>query len=410
MLKGNAIVGQSGGPTAAINATLAGVIRGCFASDVIDVVYGMRNGIEGLLEERFVVLNEKCESEEKLKILEQTPAAALGSCRVKLPNINFDNICDNDTYIKIFNIFNRYNIKYFFYIGGNDSMDTVDKLNGYAKRIGYDIRIIGIPKTIDNDLAMTDHTPGFGSAAKYVATSVREIIRDCAVYTMRTVNIIEIMGRNVGWLASASALGRLVDGVAPDLVYVAECDFDLKTFYRDIEKAFEKHSNVVVAVSEGINIDRDLISNSGKTLDAFGHDQLAGVGKILENAVKEHFGCKVRSIELNVAQRCAAHVLSLTDITESVFIGSQAVEVAIGGTSGVMVAFKRRDGEAYSCDVVCVPVELVANEIKKLPPHFINKEQNNVTDECCEYILPLIYGEYPLVWDGGLPKHIIFEV
>lgn len=410
MIRGNAIVGQSGGPTAAINATLAGVIRGCFASDVIDVVYGMRNGIEGLLEERIIALDDKLCNEENLKVLEQTPAAALGSCRVKLPGVNFNGTCNNDIYIRIFDILCRYNIRYFFYIGGNDSMDTVDKLNTYAKIIGYDIKIIGIPKTIDNDLAMTDHTPGFGSAAKYVATSVREIIRDCAVYTMRTVNIIEIMGRNAGWLAAASTLGRLVDGVEPDLVYVAECDFDIKSFYNDIEMAFKKHSNVVIAVSEGINIDRTSIEKSSMALDAFGHDQLAGVGKILENAVRKHFGCKVRSIELNVAQRCAAHVLSLTDITESVFIGSQAVEVAIGGASGVMVAFERKDGEPYSCDAVCVPVKLVANEIKKLPSHFINKEQNNVTDECCEYLLPLICGEYPLVWEGGLTKHIIFEV
>ena len=408
-MKGNAIIGQSGGPTAAINATLAGVIRGCLASDKIDLVYGMKNGIEGLLEERFVLLDQELCNEENLKLLEQTPSAALGSCRVKLPEEKNLMICENGIYIRIFDILSRYNIRYFFYIGGNDSMDTVHKLNDYAKKTGYDIRIIGIPKTIDNDLALTDHTPGFGSAAKYVATTVREIIRDCAVYTMNTVNIIEIMGRNAGWLAAASAIGRVVDGIAPDLVYLAECDFDINTFYNDIKKAFERRTNVVIAVSEGISIHRDLLKNADpEHLDAFGHEQLAGVGKILEHVVKERFDCKVRSIELNVTQRCASHVLSLTDIEEAVSIGKRAVEVSQKGASGVMVAFKRNEGSSYSCDIVCVPVERVANEIKKVPASFINAEQNNVTDECCEYLLPLICGEYPVIWEKGLPKQIIF--
>lgn len=407
MLKGNAIVGQSGGPTAAINATLAGVIRGAFASDCIKTIYGMRNGIEGLLSEDIISLGEIFDSEEKLQLLEQTPAAALGSCRLKLKCDG--DICNNDTFIKIFDIFEKYNIKYVFYIGGNDSMDTAAKLSLFAEKKGVDVRVIGVPKTIDNDLQLTDHTPGFGSAAKYVATTAREVVRDCAVYKMKAVTIIEIMGREAGWLCAASALGKKVDGAAPDLVYPSECHFNMEKCYSDIQKVFASKPNVVIAVSEGLRIDGGkYVSELGSAVgtDAFGHKQLSGTGKALEYAIKQRFGCKVRSIELNLPQRCAAHLLSLTDIEESVRIGKAAVDLAQRGESGVMPAFVRRDGDEYFCDVVAVPADDVANAIKYLPSEFLNADHTGVTDECIEYLLPLIQGEYPIKMENGLPKHL----
>ena len=408
MLKGNAIIGQSGGPTAAINATLAGVIRAALDSKCIETVYGMRNGIEGFLKEDLVVLNEIFDSEEKLQLLEQTPAAALGSCRLKLKCDG--DICKNDTFIKIFDIFERYNIKYVFYIGGNDSMDTAAKLSQYASQMGIDVRVIGVPKTIDNDLILTDHTPGFGSAAKYVATTAREVVRDCAVYKMKAVTIIEIMGREAGWLCAASALGRKIDGAAPDLVYTSECRFDMEKCYKDIEKIFESKPNIVIAISEGLKTaDGKYISelSSAVGTDAFGHKQLAGAGKALEYAIKEKFGCKVRSIELNLPQRCASHLLSLTDIEESVRIGKAAVKLATeDGQSGVMPAFVRTNSNDYHCEIIGVPAGEVANAIKYLPEKFINADGNNVTDECLEYLAPLIQGEYPIKWENGMPKHI----
>lgn len=408
MLKGNAIIGQSGGPTAAINATLAGVIRAALDSECIETVYGMRNGIEGFLKEDLVVLNEIFDSEEKLQLLEQTPAAALGSCRLKLKCDR--DICKNDTFIKIFDIFERYNIKYVFYIGGNDSMDTAAKLSQYAAQMGVDVRVIGVPKTIDNDLILTDHTPGFGSAAKYVATTAREVVRDCAVYKMKAVTIIEIMGREAGWLCAASALGRKIDGAAPDLVYTSECHFDMKKCYKDIEKIFKNKPNIVIAISEGLKTaDGKYISelSSAVGTDAFGHKQLAGAGKALEYAIKEKFGCKVRSIELNLPQRCASHLLSLTDTEESVRIGKAAVKLATeDGQSGVMPAFVRTDSNDYHCEIIGVPAAEVANAIKYLPEEFINADGNNVTDECLEYLAPLIQGEYPIKWENGMPKHI----
>lgn len=407
MLKGNAIVGQSGGPTAAINATLAGVIRGALGAECIDKVWGMHNGIEGLLKEDLVLLNEIFDTEEKLQLLEQTPAAALGSCRLKLKCEG--DIYKNDTFNKIFDIFNRYNIKYVFYIGGNDSMDTAAKLSQYASLMGIEIRIIGVPKTIDNDLVLTDHTPGFGSAAKYVATTAREVVRDCAVYKMKAVTIIEIMGREAGWLCASAALGKKLDGAAPDLVYPSECRFNMEKCYQDIEKIFENKPNVVIAISEGLKTaDGKYISemNSAIGADAFGHRQLSGAGKALEYAIKDRFSCKVRSIELNLPQRCASHLLSATDIEESVRIGKAAVELAVEGNSGVMPAFIRRDSKDYYCDIVAVPASEVANAIKYLPTEFINAEGNNVTDECLEYLAPLIQGEYPTKWENGMPKHI----
>ena len=319
-LIGNAVVGQSGGPTAAINATLSGVIRGAIAADEIKTLYGMRNGVEGLLEERLINLTEYFDSEYKLDTLENTPAAALGSCRKKLPKAGED----DSVYEKLLEIFKKYDIRYFFYIGGNDSMDTVAKLSEYTKNHDYEMRIMGVPKTIDNDLVGTAHPPGYGSAAKYIAVTLSEIIRDCAVYTKKAVTIVESMGRDAGWLTAASALGRAVGMDAPDLVYLPEVAFSMDEFFSSVKKALDVHPNVVIAVSEGIRFaDGTYVCEgiSTGTVDAFGHKQLSGTGKALELAVKEEIGCKVRSIELNLPQRCASHLASKTDLCESVSVG-----------------------------------------------------------------------------------------
>ncbi len=410
MLRGNAVVGQSGGPTAAINATLAGVIRGAFEAECIETVYGMRNGIEGFMEKRLVELNSIFEDEEQLAILEQTPAAALGSCRKKLPDPDSGRAEDEEFYKRLFAVIEEFDIKYFFYIGGNDSMDTVAKMSRYAEKSGVDIRIMGVPKTIDNDLALTDHTPGFGSAAKYIATTVGEIIRDCSVYTVKAVTIIEIMGRDAGWLTASSAIGRAVNGVAPDYVYLPERRFDMESFFADIEKAFEKHPNIVVAVSEGLQFaDGTYVgegTQSGST-DVFGHKYLAGTGKALEIALRNRFGCKVRSVELNLPQRCAGHLLSRTDIAESRDIGREAVRAAVSGVSGEVMVFVRREGEEYTCDIEHRSVRGIANATRYVPDEFICADNNNVTDGCARYLLPLIKGELDVRFDMGLPKHII---
>lgn len=406
-LYGNAVVGQSGGPTAAINATLAGVVRGALECEYIGKIYGMKNGIEGLLQRRLIDLSEILDTEEKIRSLERTPAAALGSCRLKLPSVEKD----ASVYEKIFEIFSEYDIRYFFYIGGNDSMDTAAKVSKFAEERGYDIRIIGIPKTIDNDLLVTDHTPGYGSAAKYVATTVQEIIYDCAVYTTKAVTIVEIMGRDAGWLTAASAVGSIVNGIAPDLVYLPECAFSMEEFYASIEKAFEKHPNIVVAISEGIRFaDGRYVceSSDGGATDVFGHKALSGAAKTLEMAVKNKFGCKVRSIELNLPQRCAGHLLSRTDISESVMLGKEAVRVAAeDGVSGDMMIYERVSNEPYSCTVSHKKVADIANMVKSVPSEYINAEGNFVTKECCEYILPLIEGEDAPVFKNGIPDYIV---
>ena len=410
-LIGNAIVGQSGGPTTAINATLAGVVRGALANKNIGKVYGMRNGIEGLLERRIIDLGEALGSSEKLYSLERTPAAALGSCRLKLPSFQSGSDSDIVVYEKIFRILSEYDIRYFFYIGGNDSMDTVAKIAKFSEYYGYNIKVIGIPKTIDNDLLFTDHTPGYGSAAKYVATTMQEIIRDCAVYTTKAVTIVEIMGRDAGWLTAASAVGLVINGEAPDLVYLPERAFDMNRFYVAVEKAFEKHPNVVIAVSEGIRFEDGRYvceSMQSSATDMFGHKPLSGAAKTLELAVKLRFGCKVRSVELNLPQRCAGHLFSKTDIEESVAIGREAVRVAVEeGVSGDMMIFERASNNPYFCTVGHKKVSNIANMVKRVPDEYINAEGNFVTKECCEYILPLIEGEDAPSYYKGIPSYII---
>ena len=409
-LIGNAVVGQSGGPTAAINATLAGVIEGALASECIETLYGMRNGIEGLLEDRLVDLSERFKGGEGLETLKQTPAAALGSCRKKLPSPTSEDKKDIELYERLIEVLRLHNIRYFFYIGGNDSMDTVAKLSEYVRlHPEYEIRVIGVPKTIDNDLAETDHAPGYGSAAKFIATVMQEIMRDCAVYTVKAVTIVEIMGRDAGWLTAAAGVGGTVGGMTPDAIYLPERDFSMEQFYSDVEKALEKHPNVVIALSEGIRFaDGRYVGESpvaGK--DAFGHVRLSGAAKNLEIAVKEKFGCKVRSVELNLPQRCGGHILSATDIKESCLIGKTAVETATNGASGEMMIFARESSAPYKCAVTHKAVSEIANEVNNVPDAYINAEGNGITEGCVEYILPLIEGEVAVEYQGGIPKHIV---
>ena len=408
-IRGNAVVGQSGGPTAAINATLAGVIRGVLEGNhggCIQTLYGMRNGVEGLIREDLIDLNAFFDSEEKISLLEHTPAAALGSCRKKLPKIGEDDAF----YEKLMNVFKKYDIRYFFYIGGNDSMDTVAKLSAYTKDHDYEMIVMGVPKTIDNDLVGTDHTPGFGSAAKYIAVTMQEILRDCAVYQIPAVTIVEIMGRDAGWLTAASAIGRVVNGMEPDLVYLPERPFSMEAFYADVRAALEKHPNVVVAVSEGIRFENGRYVGEGTqtgATDAFGHAYLAGTGKALELAVKAEIGCKVRSIELNLPQRCAAHVASKTDLDESVMIGRAAVLAAAEGVTREMMVYERAEGSSYEIRIGHKDVSVIANQIRKVDDAFMNAAGNHVTDACCHYLLPLIQGEAAGRFEGGLPVHLI---
>lgn len=409
-LIGNAVVGQSGGPTAAINATLAGVIRGVKDEAVhggaIGKLYGMRNGVEGLMAERLIDLSARFANDEDIEILESTPAAALGSCRKKLPKPQ-----DDPAFFEnLISIFKKYDIRYFFYIGGNDSMDTVAKLSEYTAMCDYEMRIIGVPKTIDNDLVVTDHTPGFGSAAKYIATTMQEIIRDCAVYTTKAVTIVEIMGRDAGWLTASSAIGRVVNGVAPNLVYLPERTFSMEEFMEDVKAELEKQPNVVVAVSEGLQFADGTYVGEGTqsgAVDIFGHKYLSGTGKALEMAVKAEIGCKVRSVELNISQRCASHIASGTDIDESVRVGRGAVFAAAQGVTRRMMTILRNDGEEYSSIIDHSDVSEIANKTKHVDGKYINERGNNVTDECCKYLLPLIAGERDIKYENGLPVHIV---
>lgn len=400
MQKLNAIVGQSGGPTAAINATLAGVIMQAAKSRQIDILYGAQNGIKGLMREDIINLGERFDTKEKINLLKQTPSAYLGSCRYKLnPEEDIDKIID---------ILKKYNIGYFFYIGGNDSMDTVDKLSEAANENG--IKVIGIPKTIDNDLSVTDHCPGFGSCAKFISTVTSEVARDTACYDIESVTIIEIMGRNAGWLTAASSLARVNGESSPHLIYLPEKPFDTEKFLEDIRVAMDKYKSVIVAVSEGIkDSNGKYIAASEELLkeDLFGHAQLGGAGKALEQLVAKRLKVKVRSIELNTPQRCAGHLLSETDIEESAVIGAAGVQAAIAGESGKMMVYKRVSDEPYEIITATADISLAANEEKTVPDSYINAEGNDVTDEFIKYALPLIQGELKIVYSNGIPVHIV---
>ena len=401
-MKKNVIVGQSGGPTAVINASLYGVISEALArEDDFEKVYGMVNGVEGFLNGQIMDMGT-LEKSGELELIRTTPGSYLGSCRYKLPEDLEDKI-----YPELFEKFAEYGIAYFFYIGGNDSMDTVSKLSRYAKKTGSDIRFLGIPKTIDNDLVHTDHTPGFGSAAKYVASTVREIAVDASVYdNKKSVTIVEIMGRHAGWLTAASALARKFEGDNPMLIYLPETAFDPERFLNDVTAAMEKTSNLVVCISEGINDGNGkfICELSGDVgVDTFGHKMLTGSGKYLENLVKERLGVKVRSIELNVCQRCSSAMLSDTDLKEAAAAGAYGVKCALAGETGKMIAFHRVPGAEYQIEYITEDVSLICNQEKTVPAEWITGNGSDVGREFIEYALPLIRGRVEVPEKDGLP-------
>ncbi|MBR0164176.1 MAG: 6-phosphofructokinase [Lachnospiraceae bacterium] len=405
--KRNIIVGQSGGPTAAINASLAGVYRTARERGY-QKVYGMLHGVQGLLEEKYIDLSEHITNELDEEILKRTPASFLGTCRYKLPPIHEG----METYEKIFGILEKLEIDVFIYIGGNDSMDTIKKLSDYAILKGYEQRFIGCPKTIDNDLALTDHTPGYGSAAKYIGTSMKEIIRDgiCMEYDKGVVTIVEIMGRNAGWLTGASALSKGEDCEGPDLIYLPELDFDIKKFGEKIKKLLKEKGSIVVAVSEGIHTkDGTYVCDLGESIDfvdAFGHKQLSGTASYLASYIAGEFGCKTRSIELSTMQRSASHLASRIDISEAAEIGGAAVKAADEGESGEMVVFKRLSNDPYQCTTEVKNVHKIANEEKLVPREWINKEGDYVTKEFITYVKPLIQGDVAPIMVDGIPRHL----
>ena len=401
-MKKNAVVGQSGGPTAVINASLYGTVYEALnREDEIGTVYGMINGIEGFLNDQVMDMAPLEESKE-LELIRTTPGSYLGSCRYKLPEDLNDPV-----YPQLFARFEAYNIGYFFYIGGNDSMDTVSKLSRYAEKISSDIRVIGIPKTIDNDLVETDHTPGFGSAAKYVASTVREIAIDASVYDNKSVTIVEIMGRHAGWLTAASALARKFEHDNPVLIYLPETDFDQDAFIEKVRTSLETTPNLVVCISEGIHDNTGTFiceySNDVGT-DTFGHKMLTGSGKYLENLVKERLGVKVRSVELNVCQRCSSSMLSKTDQKEAIASGAYGVKAALNGASGKMVAFERLDGDDYQIDYVLKDVNVICNQEKCVPATWITADGSDVTEDFIRYARPLIQGEVTVPTEDGVPK------
>ncbi len=399
-MKKNCIVAQSGGPTVAINASLAGVIDGVIKSDKFDKIYGSVHGIQGVLKNNFLDLSDS--SDDFIKKLSYSPAMYLGSCRFKLPSIDDG----KETYDAIFKVFQDMNVSAFFYIGGNDSMDTVDKLSKYAKKIGSDILIAGIPKTIDNDLVVTDHTPGFGSAAKYIATSMREMAYDTYIYDIQSVLIVEIMGRDAGWLTAASALARTQFSQAPHLIYLPETSFDEEQFIEDIKTLLPIKKNVIVAVSEGIHDkDGNYVSATSAVADKFGHAQLSGTGKYLENLVSAKLGVKVRSVEINVLQRSAAHMASKTDLDEAFLLGKKAVEFVEHGLSEFMTIINRTGNQPYTYEISHSPVIDIANQAKAVPRQWINEAGNDITEDMLTYLKPLITGEIDLSYEDGIPSY-----
>ena len=400
-LIGSCIFGQSGGPTAVINASAYGVIKAALEADEITKVYGAAHGIKGVLDDKLYVMDE--EDPKELEYLLHTPSSELGSCRYKIADPEKD---DTD-YKRILEIFKKYNVRYFFYNGGNDSMDTCNKISRYMESVGYECRVMGVPKTIDNDLFGTDHCPGFASAAKYIATSCMEINKDARVYDNGMVTIVEIMGRHAGWLAASAALASIY-GSGPDLVYLPELDFDMDKFLADVDKVYKQNGKVLVAVSEGIHYADGSFVSEAKTsaTDGFGHAQLGGLAATLAEIVKDHTGAKVRGIELSLLQRCGSHLASDTDVKEAFAAGAEAVKQAVSGTTGHMVAFEREyiDGK-YNCKLVLLPLSKVANYEKKVPVEWINEEGNGLKQEFIDYVLPLIQGEPEIPKVDSLPRY-----
>lgn len=395
-MKGNLLYGQSGGPTTVINATAYGVIKQAFESEEIEEVYAMRHGIRGALEDDLIHVNSL--AEEEIELLPKTPGAAFGSVRYKIAKAK-----DDETdYVRLLYIFKKYNIRYFLYNGGNDSMDTCYKISEYMKKVDYDVQIIGLPKTIDNDLPFTDHTPGFGSAAKYIANTIMEIHYDMIAYPKGKITIVEIMGRHAGWLTASSAIASL-SGYGPDLIYLPEIPFDIEKFKKDVQEVYEKKNQCLVAVSEGItNKDGDFISSSSALKDAFGHFQLGGVAPKLANIIDSEMKYKARSIELSTIQRSAAHLQSLTDVEEAIQVGRTGVSIALKGMSDVMVTMNRKKQKDYEIEYTTHPLKDVANVERVVPKEMINKEQTGMTQAFYDYVLPLIQGENPSGFKEGI--------
>lgn len=402
----NLIVGQSGGPTAVINASLAGVIDNAIKSPEIGEVFGAVNGIEGIINDNLISLNHF--KKENIELLKQTPSSYLGSCRKKLPEYEDD----TSLYEKIFAQFEKYNIGYFLYIGGNDSMDTVKKLSSYANAYNIDIKIIGVPKTIDNDLVLTDHTPGFGSAAKFIVNSIRQLYLDTSVYSMKSVIVLEIMGRNAGWLTAAASLANSDDLNPVDIILLPESVFDPDAFLQKLKEVMEKKNTTIIAVSEGIKDREGRYIGEGLSLratkeDGFNHAILGGVGKIIETLISKNLGVKTRSIELSTLQRCFSISSSKTDIDEAFLAGFFAVDMAKAGKTAVMAGFLRKSENPYEMEIKDFPIEKVANFEKPIPKNMISPDGLNVTRDFIDYAKPLISGEMPTIYKDGL---IQFEI
>lgn len=402
MLKGACIFGQSGGPTSVINASACGVFQQALNEECITKVYGAAHGIKGVLNEQLYDIGQ--EDMKELDLLKTTPSSALGSVRYKLKDAEVD----ETDYKRMLEVFKKYDVRYFFYNGGNDSMDTCNKISKYMQKSGYEIRVMGVPKTIDNDLWATDHCPGYGSAAKYIATSTMEVYQDARVYDTGTITILEVMGRNAGWLTAATALASF-KGTGPDLIYLPERDFDMEDFLERVTAIYKKNGNALVAVSEGIK-DKDgkYISEYGssmsQTKDSFGHAQLGGLAYTLANFVREKSGAKVRAIEFSLLQRCAAHIASKTDIDEAYLAGQTAVKAAAEGKTDLMVAFEREPGKEYKCGVKLINLTEVANREKKIPDAWIKPDGAGLTQEYIDYALPLIQGDTNLPFEDGMPR------
>lgn len=400
ILKGACIIGQSGGPTSVINASAYGTIRAGLDSPAITRVYGAAHGIRGVLDDQLYDMNQ--EDPAELAYLRNTPSSELGSCRYKMK----DPAVDDTDYKRILEIFRKYDVRYFFYIGGNDSMDTCNKISKYCQSVGYDCRVMGIPKTIDNDLFGTDHCPGYGSAARYIATSCMEVYKDSVVYDNAQVTVVEIMGRDAGWLTAASALATHF-GAGPDLIYLPEVDFDAERFYADVERILSEKKKVLIAVSEGIHYaDGALVSEAQvSATDGFGHAQLGGLAARLAEQLKQRTGAKVRGIELSLLQRCGAHLASAADLDEAEMAGRVAVESAVEGKTDCMVAFRCERGGGYRCETVLLPLSQVANYVRKVPLEWINVDGNGLTQELVDYVLPLIQGVPNRPTESSLPRY-----
>ena len=406
MVLGNTVlVGQSGGPTVAINASLVGVVDAARAAGLHAV--GMHYGIQGLLDGRTVDLDERLASPAQLELLSHTPSSYLGSCRYKLP----DPSTDETPYRTLFKRFSELGACAVLYIGGNDSMDTIAKLSRYGKATGSKIRFVGVPKTIDNDLILTDHTPGYGSAAKFIAATVDELACDADVYDLKSVTFVEIMGRDAGWLAASAALAGEAGGHAPDLVLLPEVPLDEQNLLQRIADLLDKKNTVVVAVSEGVRTaDGTLIcerADSTARLDAFGHAAaLSGTSRYLADLAKRELGCKTRAVELCTTQRCAAHLASQTDLTEAAGLGACGMNAAFEGASGVMSALVRTSNTSYEVRYELVDVNRVANAVKAVPEEMISEDGMGVAEAYLRYARPLIAGEPSLSFVGGVPAHV----